>query len=161
MRTRRFLLCSFHAGTKGFSIYELLITLAIFGILVSIAIPAVKTYQDESNINQAKSDILEIQAVVDKFFILNNRFPDNLDEINMQTKRDPWGKPYYYTNVSTAVGYGGGIRKDKKLKPVNSDYDLFSMGKDGESTASFTNSKSFDDIVRCNNGSFIGLVIDY
>ena len=148
-------------GSKGFSIYELMIAIMVLSILITIAIPAVSTYQDERDHNQAVADILEIQGVIDKFYVTNNRFPASLNEINKHNKRDPWGNPYYYTNIATGGGNGGGIRKDKKLQPVNSDFDLFSAGKDGEFVASFGNSKSFDDIVRCNNGAYIGLAIDY
>lgn len=55
----------------------------------------------------------------------------------------------------------GSLRKDKGLNPVNSDYDLYSMGKDGATMLPFTNPVSFDDIVRCNNGRYVGLAADY
>ena len=45
--------------------------------------------------------------------------------------------------------------------PVNSDFDLYSMGADGESSAPFTAKNSHDDVVRANNGAFIGLAEDY
>ncbi|MCI0508349.1 MAG: prepilin-type N-terminal cleavage/methylation domain-containing protein [Gammaproteobacteria bacterium] len=149
------------ASVKGFSIYELMIAVTVLTILIAIAIPALRTYQNERDFNQARTDILEIQGVIDKFYVINNRFPNSLNEVNLHTRRDPWGNSYYYTNIATGGGNGGGIRKDNKLQPVNSDYDLFSAGKDGETVANFGNSKSFDDIVRCNNGSYIGLAIDY
>ncbi len=47
------------------------------------------------------------------------------------------------------------------MVPVNTDYDLYSMGKDGKSTSPFTAKASQDDIVRANNGGFLGLVSDY
>jgi general secretion pathway protein G len=53
------------------------------------------------------------------------------------------------------------MRKDHNLVPVNTDFDLYSMGKDGESRAPFTAKVSHDDIVRANNGQFIGLVSNY
>ena len=46
-------------------------------------------------------------------------------------------------------------------RPVNSDYDLYSKGKDGKSQTPFTAKASQDDIVRANDGSFLGLVSDY
>ena len=47
------------------------------------------------------------------------------------------------------------------MVPVNSDYDLYSMGADGDSQTPFTAEASQDDIVRCGNGSYIGLVSNY
>lgn len=145
---------------QGFSILEVLVVIAILGILASIAFPAYENYQDGKNNTVAKADILEIQAAIDKFYIANNRFPANLKEINLEDRRDPWGNPYYYTNISTTANKGS-VRKDKNLTPVNSDYDLYSAGKNGETQLPFTAGVSHDDIVRCNNGSYIGLVIDY
>ncbi|WP_455201991.1 type IV pilin protein [Kaarinaea lacus] len=144
----------------GFSLLELLIVIAILAILISIAIPAYENYLDNKNIAQAKADVLEIQVIIDRFYVTNNRFPNNLAEIGENIRRDPWGNNYYYTNIST-VKNKGSVRKDKNLTPVNSDYDLYSAGKDGLTSLPFTAKNSNDDIVRCNNGSFIGLVADY
>ena len=45
--------------------------------------------------------------------------------------------------------------------PVNSDFDLYSLGADGKSAVAFTAKNSHDDVVRANNGAFIGLAEDY
>jgi len=45
--------------------------------------------------------------------------------------------------------------------PINSDYDLYSKGPDGLSLKPLTAAPSRDDIVRANNGSFIGIAADY
>lgn len=58
------------------------------------------------------------------------------------------------------AGAGGGPtqpRKDRFLVPINSDFDLYSMGKDGESVAPLNAAKSRDDVVRAANGAFVGL----
>jgi general secretion pathway protein G len=47
------------------------------------------------------------------------------------------------------------------MVPVNSDYDLYSMGKDEDSQAAFTAQVSRDDVVRANDGNFFGLAIKY
>jgi general secretion pathway protein G len=56
---------------------------------------------------------------------------------------------------------GGKCRKDKSLHPINSDYDLYSMGEDGKSQDPLTAKVSRDDIVRASNGGFIGLAANY
>ena len=53
------------------------------------------------------------------------------------------------------------MRKDKYLVPINSDFDLYSMGKDGQSAAALTAKISKDDIVRANDGQYIGLAEAY
>ena len=52
-------------------------------------------------------------------------------------------------------------RRDKNANPVNSDYDLYSMGRDGKSTAQFMAKHARDDIVRANDGRYIGLAEDH
>jgi general secretion pathway protein G len=45
--------------------------------------------------------------------------------------------------------------------PINSDFDLYSVGRDGQSAPALTAKVSQDDIVRANNGGFVGLASDY
>ena len=73
---------------------------------------------------------------------------------------DPWGNPYQYLNVTTTKNKGN-VRKDRNLVPINSDYDLYSMGKDGTSQPPLTAKASRDDIIRANSGKFVGLAADY
>jgi len=144
----------------GFSAIEILIVIAILGILVAIAVPAYDNYTDKKNNTQAKADIFEIQTAIEKFYVINNRYPESLSDIGKDDMKDPWHNTYYYVNVALAKNKGN-VRKDKNLTPVNSDYDLYSAGKDLSTKLPFTAKDSRDDIVRCNNGGFIGLVEDY
>ena len=80
----------------------------------------------------------------------------------MDDMRDPWDNPYEYLNVqSNAPGTKGKRRKDKNLVPINSDYDLYSCGPDGVSVPPLTAMASRDDIIRANNGAFVGVAADY
>jgi general secretion pathway protein G len=45
--------------------------------------------------------------------------------------------------------------------PINSDFDFYSMGKDGRTTAPLTAAQSQDDVIRASDGGFIGLGKDY
>ncbi len=55
----------------------------------------------------------------------------------------------------------GQARKDRFLVPLNSDYDLYSNGKDGDSKPPLNAKESHDDVVRANNGAYIGLASQY
>ena len=134
--------------------------MAIVATLLSIAIPAYQNYADAKDIALAKQEIVGISAAIDRFFASQSRFPDSLADVGMHNRTDPWGNVYVYLNLSDP-SHTGTPRKDGKLHPVNSDYDLYSLGKDGLSKPPFNNSKSRDDIVRANNGKFIGLAADY
>ena len=45
--------------------------------------------------------------------------------------------------------------------PLNTDYDLYSMGRDGKSKTPLTASESHDDIVRALDGEFVGLASEF
>ena len=145
---------------NAFSLVEVLIALAIVATLLTIAVPAYTKYTDAKDIALAKQVLIEISGAIDRYFAAQNKFPDSLADVGMQNEKDPWGRNYTYLNISDPAHIGK-ERKDGKLHPVNSDYDLYSVGKDGETKAAFNNSKSRDDIVRANNGRFIGLAADY
>jgi general secretion pathway protein G len=73
---------------------------------------------------------------------------------------DPWGNAYGYTNFETVDGFGKN-RKDKNLKPLNSHYDLYSIGRDGETATNLANSRAQDDVILALDGAFIGLGADF
>ena len=68
---------------------------------------------------------------------------------------------YQYLNIRSAGPGLGAVRKDGNLNPLNTDFDLYSTGKDGRSKSPLTAKHSRDDIVRANNGAFFGLAEDY
>lgn len=104
--------------------------------------------------------IKNMQTDIDDFFKDNGRYPDSLVEVYGEVPLDEWGNPYQYLNHDKAVGQGQ-LRKDKNLVPINSDYDLYSMGPDGETSSPLTAEISQDDIVRGRNGLYIGVAADY
>lgn len=137
-----------------------MVAIAIIGILAAIATPNYLSYLQRARYTVAVSDIKNISQAADEFAASHNRFPDDLAEIGMANLKDPWGNPYQYLNVANEKGKGN-LRKDRSLVPVNSDYDLYSMGTDGKSLPPFTAKVSLDDIVRANNGSYLGYAEDY
>ena len=147
----------------GFSIIEVLIVVAIIGLLLSIASPAYENYVDRRNYASTTQSLLAIQTAIDRFYVENNRFPESLEDVDLGNLTDAWGTPFYYLDMATynRKTSDAKVRRDKKLKPVNSDYDLYSAGKDRKTRAPFTAQESRDDIVRCNNGRFIGYASEY
>ena len=147
---------------SGFQLLELLMAVAIISIIALIAIPSYSKYRDKADIMAAEGDISSISLALSQYYSDNRSYPDSLDEIGMGDLKDPWGNPYKYLKIAGADTKGKGkLRKDKNLVPVNNDFDLYSMGKDGASTPAFTAKMSQDDIVRANNGKYVGLVADY
>mgnify|MGYP003812187125 CR=1 FL=1 len=145
----------------GFTLVELLLTIIIIGILSIIMVSLYSTSIDSSKIAQAKADILSIESAIQRFHTVYFRYPQSLNELTERIPlSDPWGNPYQYLNIATTKG-NGKLRKDHNLVPLNTDYDLYSMGKDGKSASPLTAKASKDDIIRANNGGFTGLASDY
>lgn len=146
----------------GFTLIELVLTIAVVGILGSLAVSAYNGYVVESRIGRAILEIRNIELVVSDYASDTGVFPATLADVGADSMRDPWGNPYQYLNIANAPKGGlGKLRKDKSLVPINSDFDLYSMGPNGDSVGPLTAKKSRDDIVRANNGKFIGLAEDY
>ncbi len=151
-------------SVRGFTLVELLLTVAILGTLSAIAVPTYTNYIDRQRNSAAIADIREIELGIARFQAERGVPPNTLAQAGIPTKLDPWGKPYQYLRLQFA-GVDPktipGHRKDKQLNPLNSDFDLYSMGKDGITAIPLTSPASFDDIVRANNGAFVGLGSDY
>lgn len=133
--------------------------LAIVAVLVTIALTSYASYRDRVDIEKATTDIAAIGATISQAHLDSGLLPIDLGAIGFGGKLDPWGNPYQYVNHATAPK--GAFRKDKNIVPINTDFDLSSMGKDGASVAPLTAAKSRDDIIRANNGAFIGLASAY
>lgn len=150
------------ARMLGYTLSDLMITLTVAGLLAAIAFPSYATYVERARIAKAVGDISSISLAIDKFELNNNgALPLNLNELPMDLPVDPWGQPYEYLNIRAAGPGKGGLRKDGKLNPLNTDYDLYSVGKDGDSKDPLNAKASRDDIVRANNGAYVGLGEDY
>jgi general secretion pathway protein G len=149
----------FRVKASGVTLLELLIAIAVLGIITAIAYPAYKDYLLEAQIEIAKGDIANIDQLLFRYRLNHSSNPETLDEIP-GIPLDPWDNPYQYLNIETAKGKGK-QRKDHNLVPINSDYDLYSMGPDGRSVSPLTASHSRDDIVRANDGAYIGPASEY
>jgi len=145
--------------SKAFTLIEVMIAVAILGVSAAIAIPIYTEYKVKLNTAIAVKDIVNIQVAVESYYQAKDIFPNSLTDVSMNLLLDPWGAPYVYLNLDgVPIGL---MRKDQALVPINSDYDLYSMGPDGASVAPLTAMASRDDIVRGNNGAFIGVAADY
>jgi general secretion pathway protein G len=144
---------------QGFTLLELLIGVAIIALMMAVAVPAYQDYKLKANIALAKADIVTISGKIDEFWVDHKRYPNDLAEISLNDKTDPWGNAYRY--LSIALAGNNDPRQDRNLKPVNTDYDLYSMGADGATHRVFTSKRGRDDVVRANNGEYLGLAGDY
>ena len=146
---------------RGFTLIEIMIVVAIIGTLSAMGVPNYLKYKEMGKIAVAQTDIRIIEQQINLYAINTGGLPDSLNDISISNTIDPWNNPYQYLRIDGGNAPPGQLRKDHFLVPVNTDYDLYSMGKDGKSQSPFTAKASQDDVVRVNNGGFVGLVSDY
>jgi general secretion pathway protein G len=148
------------SAEAAFSIIELLLVIAIISTLAAISVPSYFAALEQARITRAIADIRTIELDVKTFELTQGRLPNDLSEVGADVFVDPWGNPYVYTNLSDIKGKGK-ARKDRFLNPLNSDFDLYSLGPDGKSSTPLTAKASRDDIVRANDGGFVGVAADF
>lgn len=153
-RCIRFSMVKIRSRCSGLTLIELMIIIAILATLTALATPIFSAYTTRARIAKAVDEMRLIEREIMVFEAEYGRLPSDLAEINMHTLKDPWGNSFQYTNFESAPK--GKWRKDKFLVPINSTFDLWSMGPDGESAPPLTAKKSRDDIIRANDGRYIG-----
>ncbi len=150
-------------NSQGFTAIEILLAMAVAAIMAAIAVPSYISYRYKAKISAAIKDIDLIEADIFGYVFDEGELPDSLNDIGRGQTTDPWGNPYRYLRIDggTTPGLNGKRRRDKNANPVNSDFDLYSMGRDGQTSAQFMAQKARDDIVRANDGSYYGLAEDH
>jgi general secretion pathway protein G len=116
----------------GFTLLELLVVLAIMGLLAAIAGPQVLKYLGSSRTQTARVQVQNIVSSLELFYLDVGRYPSESEGLKALTeatptapgwngpylrkaeaRRDPWGNPYLYRNPGK-----------------NSQIDVFSLGSD-------------------------------
>ena len=148
---------------KALTLIELLLTVAILGTLSAIAIPMYTGYLDKQRNTTALVDIKNIESQIERFKALSGRPPNDFAEAGIAAQNDPWGRSYQYVRLQglSKIEQDAKCRWDKFNKPLNYDYDLYSMGKDGKTKPKLSLPDSLDDIIRANGGAYVGLASAY
>lgn len=145
---------------RGFSLLETLLVCALLSTLTSIAAAGYLSALKTARVTRAIGDLRAIGVDVQQFHLRHGRYPRTLVEARPLVPNDPWGRPYVYTDLSQK-GSRGRARKDGRLNPINSDFDLYSAGADGRTTTPLTAPASKDDVIRARDGAFLGLAADF
>jgi len=145
---------------RGFTFIELLLVVIVAAVLLGVAVASYSHFVERARIARAVGEIGEIHLQVAMFDLNNRRNPADLTELDMGGRLDPWGSPYQYLSFDGLEG-NGPKRKNKDMVPVNSAYDVYSMGPDGLSETPFTSIPGRDDIVMAGDGAYFGPVEDF
>ena len=122
----------------GYTLVELLVVVAILGLLTLIATPFVLHYLDTAKVSTARTEIANIAAGLDLFKIDIGRYPTTEEGLDALMKapagvdnwngpyikktaglKDPWGRPYLYRSPGQ-----------------HGEFDIYSYGAKGEAAAS-------------------------
>ncbi len=136
MKTRNVLLNNRNQDRNraAFTLIELLLVIAILGILAALIVPKFAGRTEQAKDAAAKSDIASLGTVLDAYEVDNGSYPRGSSGLNdlinaprdaqnwrgpyiKELKMDPWGNAYLYE-------YPG------KNNPTG--FDLSSMGPDGQ-----------------------------
>lgn len=139
---------------------ELGLVLALVAVLAALSAKVWDGWRDRVLVQRAQADLIAIAVVIDTHLADVGSLPASLSTIGRGNMLDPWGRVYRYRPLigPSAISQA---RKNRSLVPINSDYDLYSVGPDGASVPPLTAQASRDDIIRANNGRFIGPVSLY
>lgn len=141
------------ACNGGFTLVELIVVTAVLGILAAMAIPNFNEYSRTAKNNACLSELRTIEKTIAVYVIEKNALPNSLNDIGLASRLDPWKRPYQYTNLSIA---GAVPLEDIAGVVLNLDFDLYSFGEDGSSSSVSGDPGNADDIVRSNDGAFVG-----
>lgn len=122
------------AYERGYSLLELLVVLAILGLIIAIAAPRAIGYFEASKAKTAKIQIANISAALDIYYLANGSYPSEAQGLAALMKApegatawdgpylnradglvDPWGRPYIYKQPGT-----------------HGKFDVMSLGGDGK-----------------------------
>lgn len=133
----------------------MLAVVAIVAALTTVAIPRIQDAIERARVARAIGDIRVLQADLKE----QDSLPASLSGIGRAGLLDPWGHPYQYLRFPDGVARGAvpGARLDRFMVPLNDEFDLYSLGKNGQTAAAITSSAGQDDVVRAVDGGFIGL----
>jgi len=65
----------------GFTLIELIVVVAIIGILATIAVPAMRTAPIRARESALKEDLFTLRSCIDQFHADRGRYPSSLDEL--------------------------------------------------------------------------------
>ena len=144
----------------GFTFLELLIVMAVAMTIAAMAIPSMQNAILSARVSRSVGDVRTIGQAALGFYAQNGAAPNTLTDIGYDQQVDPWGNAYQYLGF-TAATTTSQMRTDSFGVPINTFFDLYSMGADKATATSLASPESQDDIIWANDGTYLGLASNY
>jgi len=120
---------------RGFTLIELMVVLAIIGVLAALIVPNVLGRADDARVTAARTDVGNLMQALKLYKLDNQRFPSSAQGLQALVTKpttdpipgnwkpyleklpaDPWGRAYLYMNPG-----------------LKAEVDVLSFGADGQS----------------------------
>ena len=122
------------SGEQGFTLVEMLVVIAIIGLIMGLIGPRVLNYLSESKVKAARIQEQSFQSALDLFYLDAGRFPSSAEGLTALVRPTPglaaWNGPYLK---------GGNVPNDPWNHPYvyrspgeHGPYDIVSYGSDGQ-----------------------------
>lgn len=102
---------------KGFTLIELMIVVAIIGILAAIAIPAYQDYTIRAQVTEGLNLAGAVKAAVAEDYANEGEWPEDLTDAGLDTDQPPTGK------YVSGIGVAGGVITVTYGEQANSTID--------------------------------------